>query len=223
VLLDWDNTLVDSWAVIHEALNHMFTALGRPGWTLDETRIRVRQSLRDAFPPLFGDRWEEARQLYLDRFEAIHLERLRALDGAERLLGRLQKRGIWLGVVSNKTGRLLRREVEALGWTGYFGRIVGAGDAAFDKPHRAPIDLALEGAGIVAGPEVWYVGDTGIDIECAETAGCVPVLVHVSDATRNHEADAVTRARHAFDGLDSLQLALDRCAPHTAGATIADS
>ena len=54
VLLDWDNTLVDSWPVIHEALCETFLALERQPWTLEETKQRVHHSLRDSFPDLFG-------------------------------------------------------------------------------------------------------------------------------------------------------------------------
>ena len=65
ILFDWDNTLVDSWATIHEALNFLMRAMAKPEWSLAETRERVRLSLREAFPPLFGERWEEAREIYL--------------------------------------------------------------------------------------------------------------------------------------------------------------
>lgn len=180
ILFDWDNTLVDSWGTIHEALIVTFTAMGREPWTLAETKIRVRHSLRDAFPLLFGDGWEAARKLYLDAFTAIHIERLTAIAGAADLLEELAGAGIYLGVVSNKTGRVLRREADHLGWTPLFKRLVGAGDAAIDKPHAAPILLALDGSGIACG-DVWYVGDTSLDMECAKNAGCTGILLGAWD------------------------------------------
>jgi len=51
-----------------------------------ETRERVRLSLRDAFPIYFGERWEEARGIYLDKFQEIHLDRLSPLPGREAML-----------------------------------------------------------------------------------------------------------------------------------------
>jgi len=60
ILFDWDNTLVDTWVTIHEALNFLMRAMDRPEWSLAETRERVRLSLREAFPLYFGERWEEA-------------------------------------------------------------------------------------------------------------------------------------------------------------------
>jgi phosphoglycolate phosphatase len=176
LLFDWDNTLVDTWDTIHQALVVTFTAMGREPWTLAETKLKVARSLRDAFPVLFGDRWEEARQLYLDSFVAVHLERLKAMDGAPAMLEALAADGFHLGVVSNKTGNILRREADHLGWTRHFKRLVGAGDAALDKPHAAPMLLALDGSGIGV-KEAWYVGDTALDMECAKNAGCFGVLL----------------------------------------------
>jgi phosphoglycolate phosphatase len=177
ILFDWDNTLVDSWATIHEALNLVMTAMEKPLWSLRETKERVRLSLRESFPLHFGDRWQEARKVYLDFFSAIHLDRLCPLPGRLELLRGLAADGIFLGVVSNKTGALLRREAERIGWSELFGSMVGAGDAALDKPDAAPVALALQPSGIEAGAAVWLVGDTGVDMECAYNSGCIPVLL----------------------------------------------
>ena len=64
VLFDWDNTLVDTWPVIHEAMNTTLAAMGHPQWRMEETKDRVRLALREAFPPMFGDRWEDARDIF---------------------------------------------------------------------------------------------------------------------------------------------------------------
>lgn len=177
VLFDWDNTLVDNWGVIREAMNATLTAFGQAPWSLEETRRRVAKSARDGFPGLFGARWREAQALFYERFTERHLEALAPIDGAEPMLAWLKGAGIYLGVVSNKRGDLLRREAGQLGWQDYFGRIVGAADAAEDKPAVAPVELALAGSGIARGPAVWFVGDGAIDLECARNAGCTAVLI----------------------------------------------
>ena len=64
LIFDWDNTLVDTWPVIHAALFETFTAMGQTPWTLAETRLRVRLSMRESFPILFGDRWTAAREIF---------------------------------------------------------------------------------------------------------------------------------------------------------------
>ncbi len=177
LLFDWDNTLVDTWAVIHHALNVTLRAMDQATWTLEETRARVRASARDSFPKMFGSRAEEAMTVFYGTYEREHLSRLQALPGVEEMLADLADGSRYLGVVSNKKGSILRREAAHLGWDRWFSRLVGAEDAAADKPARAAVDLALEGSDLSAGPEVWFVGDTDIDMACAHAAGCTAILL----------------------------------------------
>ncbi|MEI6986479.1 MAG: HAD hydrolase-like protein [Rhodospirillaceae bacterium] len=141
----------------------------------------MRRSMRDIFPVLFGERWDEARAIFYAHFAANHMKQLRPLLGAETLLKTLRARGVYLAVVSNKTGRFLREEVDELGWSDHFSRLVGAGDALFDKPATAPVKMALEPLGLTVGAQgighTWFVGDADIDMECAHAARCLPVLV----------------------------------------------
>jgi len=181
VLFDWDNTLIDNWGCIHAALNAALVAMGQDPWSYQETLVRVRHSLRDSFPRMFGPRWPEAREIFYNHYAGHHLTGVEALPGAAELLARLNALGIYVAVVSNKTGRFLRAEVALLGWEAWFGQLIGAGDAEADKPAEAPVALALTPAGLVPGhfkPEhVWFVGDAAIDMECAHRTGCWPVLV----------------------------------------------
>ena len=190
VLFDWDNTLVDTWVVIHDALRTTFEAMEQEPWTLAETRARVRQSAREAFPQLFGARAEEAAQIFYGAFEARHLDLLRELPGASAMLQALAGTGCFLGVVSNKRGYLLRREAAHLGWSGLFGSLVGANDAVRDKPATEPVELALASAGVGPGPQVWFVGDTDIDMVCARNAGCTPILLREQPPEENEFAEA---------------------------------
>ena len=217
VLFDWDNTLVDTWGVIHDAITHTLSAMGHPTWTMAETKARVRKSMRESFPQLFGDRWHEAEKVFYDRFKAIHIDLLQPADGAESLLQGLRRLDLPLGVVSNKTGAFLREEAAHLGWDDYFGRLVGAKDAARDKPAREPIDLALETLGVAAGPAVWFVGDTDIDLVCAVNAGCTPVLVRPEAPDVGEFADAPP-AVHVPDCRSLLDLLEKNWTPHAQSA-----
>ena len=181
VVFDWDSTLVDNWGGITRALERTFVAMGRAPWTELEVRANAKLSLRDTFPTMFGERSEEATRLFYSGFEAVHLETLRALDGAPDILDALLARGIPAAVVSNKSGGFLRREAAHLGWDRYFHRIIGATDAVRDKPAPDPVHMALDGTGIAPGPDVWFVGDSAIDMLCAHRCGCVPILLHPED------------------------------------------
>jgi phosphoglycolate phosphatase len=175
LLYDWDNTLVDGWAAITAALNTVFAEFGMPSWTAEDTKGRVRVALRESFPLMFGARWEHARDLFYASFRDQHLHHLRQMPGAAEALA---AGAAWpQGLVSNKAGPYLRAEVAHLGWAGYFGAVVGAGDAPADKPDPAPIHLALEQLGHPAEASVWYLGDTALDMRTARAAGVTAVLI----------------------------------------------
>ncbi len=200
ILFDWDNTLVDSWDVIHAALNDTLLAMGHKPWTLDETRAWVRGSMRDAFPDLFGERWREASEIFYDGYAARCLT-VRALPGAAAVLERLASAGVYLGVVSSKDGDYLRAEARRLGLDRYFGRLVGATDTAEDKPSPLTVLAALEGSGIVPGLGVWFVGDTAIDMVCARNAGCIAIFLGNGEGEGPGGGD---RPDHRFTDLEAF-------------------
>jgi len=176
ILWDWDNTLVDGWAAIEAGLNAAFLAFGMPAWGRAQVLGNVRKSLRESFPPLFGPEWERARDIFYAEVRARHLSVLDPMPGAAAALaaaGRIAPQA----VVSNKQGPLLRAEAAHLGWEAHFGALVGAGDAARDKPDAAPLLMALARIGVAPSDRVWYVGDTALDMQAARAAGCRAVLL----------------------------------------------
>ena len=177
ILFDWDDTIVDNFDVAVESLNAALIHMDMAPWSHAEVRRRSGLSGRDLFTNLFGDRWEEADRVYYDTFKILAPQRTSLFPLVEEILGFLQRQGVYMAVVSNKRGQLLRDEVSARGLQKYFGAIVGAGDAEADKPEAAPLLLALEGRGISPSPAVWYVGDSHTDMIAAIRAGCTPVLI----------------------------------------------
>ncbi|NBO18289.1 MAG: HAD family hydrolase [Proteobacteria bacterium] len=210
IIFDWDNTLVDTWPVIHAAMVETFKYMGHTPWTLEETKEKVRRSMRDAFPELFGDRWEEAGKMYQKAYLASHLSALKALPGAVEVLKAIQQRGVLCVLVSNKKGPTLRKEVENMGWGAYFHRVIGADDAARDKPHADPVHMALEATHITPAPDVWFVGDSDVDLECAQETGCTPILY--GESAKDHVAYTLTHfhnvpfERHVYDHRQLMDL-----------------
>ena len=200
VVWDWDNTLVDGWAAIAAGLNAAFAAFGLPAWSVEEVRARVRRSLRESFPEVFGAEWERARDIFYAEVRARHLGVLSPMPGAAEAL-RAGAALAPMAVNSNKQGPLLRAEAAHLGWTELFRGLVGAGDAEADKPDPAPMRLALAACGVPAGPAVWYIGDTALDMQAARAAGCAAVLVGNAEhdgGVANAAPDAAFADGHAL-------------------------
>lgn len=176
ILWDWDNTLVDGWAAIQHGLNVTFREFGMPEWDRETVLARVRGSLRDTFPGMFGAEWERARDIFYAAVRSCHLDVLSPLPGAAAAIAAAGRLGPQ-AVISNKQGPLLRAEAAHLGWAAHFAALVGAGDAKADKPDPAPFRLALAACGTPGDAVIWYVGDTAMDMQAARGAGCVAVLV----------------------------------------------
>jgi phosphoglycolate phosphatase len=190
VIFDWDDTLVDTWDVVRAALNAALVHMGHAPWTEEEARVNTGPPARVLFSRLFGeDRWQEADKVYIDAYKDNIAGKLRVHPGAAETLELLEKRGVYMAVVSSKRGPLLRQEAEHLDFGCYFGALVGAGDALIDKPDATAVHHALKGSGIGAGPHVWLVGDSQTDMQCAANAGCTSVLIE----TKPPSADVLSQ------------------------------
>jgi phosphoglycolate phosphatase len=191
ILFDWDNTLVDTGILIHHAMNHTLSHFDLPAWSEEETRKRTQNSGREGFPVLFQEKWNEAQQIFYKFYEDNYPKYLKALPGADSLLKRIYSKSIPIGIVSNKRGAVLRREVAYLGWQDFFSTCIGAGDALRDKPAPDPILLALEKIKHSSSTQVWFVGDAPVDWESAAAAGCWPIPVGFLHPDAHHYPQAV--------------------------------
>ncbi len=177
VIFDWDNTLVDTWPLIHTAIDKTMTDMGLEPWGLEKVRDRVHKSMREYFPEIFGDDWERAGEIYKNTYRAIHLEKIQLLPNALKLINHFEQNEILQFVVSNKIGLTLRKEAAKIGVDKKFFSLVGAADTNFDKPNKEPVDLALMGSDLnAAKDEIWFIGDTISDVECAYNSGCRPIV-----------------------------------------------
>ena len=210
IIFDWDNTLVNTWPIIHDALNSTFAEYDLPLWSFEQTKARVRKSMRDSFPEIFGENWQAAGAAYQAHYRASHLNKLEALPQAREVLEAVKKLGLYSVVVSNKKGENLRKEAAHIGWSDLFDNITGADDAARDKPFSDPVNLALAGSGFESAGDVWFIGDSEIDLECAKNTGCTAIL-YGDDAVAHPEYSA-THYRsfpyhaHAVTHRDTLEL-----------------
>lgn len=196
ILLDWDNTLANSWGIIHKCLNEAFTAYGHEPWTKEDVingRDNIHHSLRQSFPILFGEEyWEDAAEIYFKHFRACHLAEIELLEGADETIKKLAEGDFYLAIVSNKTGQYLREELKELNIDQYFDIIVGAKDVSREKPYPDQLFHVIERANldpVEHSQNIWMVGDSKTDIEAAQAAKVKPVLYGNADISK-YETDA---------------------------------
>jgi AHBA synthesis associated protein len=167
VLLDWDGTLLNSYAADSRAYLAMFRAL-EIKWGLAELKRHYSPDWYQVYraAKLPRARWAEANRLWRAAYLA---ERPPLLPGARRVI-RALRRNFTLGIVTGGSGDRVRPQIRAFGLTDYFSACVCSEDAPREKPHPAPLQRALKR--LRASPEECvYVGDAPEDIEMAQRAG----------------------------------------------------
>lgn len=178
IFLDWDGTLVDSYALLESAHNHTRGVLGFPPLPEGAFASYFGKPRDLLYNVLYPGKFDEAKVGFEKFYMANHLNGITVLSGVEDLLAAIADAGIICGVVTNKKASFIHEEITHLKWNDYFSAVVGAGDAAEDKPSPAPLQRAIEISGVKAhASEVFMVGDTENDLLCASRAGCKSVLI----------------------------------------------
>ena len=177
ILFDWDNTLVNNWEPIFFAYKKTLQALGLKKQSKEETLKNAKYSLRETFPRIFKNDWKKAKKVFYSEFKKIHLKKIKHIPNALKILKKIKEKKIKCGVISNKDGNLLRKEINKLEWKKYFKVIVGANEAKKDKPSKYPLVLALNKFSLKSNKNIWYVGDNDIDIEFAKKNNCLSIFI----------------------------------------------
>jgi phosphoglycolate phosphatase len=178
IFFDWDGTLVDSLPALNGYYNHVMSVYSKPVIGIEEAKRNIRKSARERFPEIFGDKADEALEVFYDYVAKTHLDHLEVFADSHGFMDELSKHNIQLGIVSNKKHSFLLKEITHLGWDKYLVSNIGAGEAAKDKPEPDPLLLAASKIDLSPDThEIWYVGDTETDMMAAVAAGFQPIFI----------------------------------------------
>lgn len=182
VLFDFDYTLGDSTVPITLGYQAGFTAMGWPAPTLEQVRPTIGMTLHNGYTLLTGDTDEARRQEFFDRFQdavgskavargdRTMVEKSLLFPGAEELLRALNAQNVPAGIVSTKTGTIIRDIFSFRGMSGLLALIVGGENVTRPKPDPQGLLSAIETLGLTPA-DVLFCGDTVIDAKTAQAAG----------------------------------------------------
>ncbi len=181
-IFDLDGTLIDSLADIAEAVNRMLVERGYPKAPLaafpryigDGVRLLVERALP---PEAVATEDIDARIAdYLRHYEDTWHDATAPYTGMRETLADLHDRGMKLAVLSNKPDRFTKLCCEHFFPDAHFDAVLGARQGVPRKPHpQGALDIC-EILGVTPA-ECAYVGDSGIDMELAVSAGMLPIGV----------------------------------------------
>jgi phosphoglycolate phosphatase len=180
VLFDLDGTLLDTLADLGASMNRALARLGFLPHPVGSYKTFVGEGVsvlaQRALPP---DRRDEASVKAcveaMGEEYAIHwMDATRPYDGIAELLSGLAKRTIKLAILSNKPHAMTRLLVAHFFPQTRFDSVNGARDGVPKKPH--PIGALTIAQQLKIAPEHFlYLGDSGVDMETATSAGMFPV------------------------------------------------
>jgi phosphoglycolate phosphatase len=180
ILFDLDGTLVDSAPDLIGALDDLLDAHGRAPVGLAAGRTMIGEGAARLVERGFAARGGLSRALddlvpdFVARYEARLTRETRPYPGVAETLDTLVRRGLTLGLCTNKPDRATARILDALDLSRYFGSVVG-GDGV-RKPAPDPVLRCLSGLGGTPGAAL-FVGDSPVDHAAARAAGLPVALV----------------------------------------------
>lgn len=89
------------------------------------------------------------------------LSKASLFDGVKDFLDDLRIAGIPTAIVTDLTAQIQFRKIVYFGLDHYFDFIVTSEEAGFDKPHRAPFDIAVQKMQ-PRGECIWMIGDNPV-------------------------------------------------------------
>ncbi|MDR2424859.1 MAG: HAD family hydrolase [Prevotellaceae bacterium] len=179
VIFDLDGTLINSIPDIADSMNRILEKFGYPEYTYEQYRLflgrGIRRLVEICIPP------EQANEsnidliynLMVEEYSDNCTEKTVVYDGIDNLLNRLSAKGVKLAVLSNKADSITQKICRILFRSHRFEQILGATEQFPRKPDPGSA-LYLAEQIAVRPEDIFYLGDTGIDMETAQAAGFFP-------------------------------------------------
>ncbi len=171
VLFDLDGTLLDSIPLIIESFHHTLAAFGVPPVRDEVLLAGVGTPLASQLATWAPD--AATTEAMVAAYRAYNLEhhdeRVRAYPGVASTIEVLLAKKVRLGVVTSKSGHSARMGLRTMRLEGFMEVMICAEDVKNHKPHREPVDRALELLGASAETTL-FVGDSLHDMLAGRAA-----------------------------------------------------
>ncbi len=214
VVFDMAGTTVDEDNVVYKTIRRALNEAGFPA-SLEDVLIHCAgkeklQAIKDILQAKFdvmddrlaGEIHAAFRKLLIVAYDELAV---RPIGGADEIFAYLKEAGIHCvlntGYDHDTAHKLLRK----LGWEGsnLIDAVVTASDVSSNRPDPDMILLAMKRTGITNPLEVVKVGDSAIDIEEGQNAGC-GLNIGITTGAQTREQLLEAQPDHVVDNLAEL-------------------
>lgn len=173
VIFDFDFTLGDSAEGIVKCVNYGLEQTGHGEAAKEKIKRTIGMSLKDTYQYLTGSTAEKEAEKFAVCFKEladdIMVEHTFMYEEALTLLKSLKAEGFLTGIVTTKYHHRITGILKKFAMEDYIDCIIGADDVKLEKPNPEGLLAIIEKLGLKK-EEVFYVGDSLIDIKTAENA-----------------------------------------------------
>lgn len=221
VVFDWDLTLWNSWGIHLGLMTGAAEDLGKEPPSAESVAAEFHRPFHQHLLWFFGshpeaqDELDEILRVYLNRYHAVVGHRNYLYPGVATLLAGFKRRGIRVGVFSDKITYFGEIELQQSGLAPLVEYANFKTDARPYKPAPDGLLDVLENMAVDPG-DAMYVGDGPQDIACARAVGATSVAAlwatidqeailaerPVHRAYRPHQVMAVVAEANGYGGPD---------------------
>lgn len=182
VIFDFDGTVMDTNNIIIKSWQHTFNTLRGRDADLDVLHSSFGEPLEYTIERFFPELpVEEAIKVYRDYHRDKFVDMIELFPGIEEMLAKLKSKGFKTGLATSRLKITTYQGLEKYDLFKYFDVIVTVDDVEESKPDPKFLLRTLEKIGSDPGTSA-MVGDTRLDIACANNAGATSILVGWSQA-----------------------------------------
>lgn len=215
VIFDLDGTLIDTLDDIGDSVNRVLAHKNFPTHTHvayrnfvgDGSRMLIERALPEKYrkDAIIDACFKE----YIEDYSQNYNVKSKLYDGIPQLLDALSTKGLRLAVLSNKPDAITQNCVKTFLSAWHFDAVSGQRDSVPRKPNPQG---AVETAGkmSILPSRFLYLGDTGIDMKTAVSAGMFPVGVlwgfrPLKELMENGASAVIDEPMTLFDIITSVQ------------------
>ena len=192
VIFDLDGTLIDTTREIQYVFNQLLESYSLPKRSIDFYKDNIGNGVEDLLKRSLPSNYSNDISPLLEKVKEIYEESLnkksRPFDGITEVLDLLNENEIYIGIITNKMHHLATRCVDTF-FSSYSIITIGAGHLYPRKPSPDS-SLAMADEFKTKPSEMFFIGDSSVDIETAKSAGMVPIGVEWGNGALKDLLDA---------------------------------
>lgn len=200
IVYDWDGTLADTAYIVADVVNRLRDDCGEKPLKPSEIMNYTGDPDSNWVIELFGKYSDEFAQTYDEYYEEANKRfNVKIFDYVEELVKTVNKFGAYQAILTNKDTHLAIGECKKNSIFDYFFTILGGDNIPRKKPFPDGVekiinDLKSEHQIDIQKEDMWFVGDTLIDVATAKNVGCTSIYVGESRFIRKPYDEYITKS-----------------------------